>query len=138
MGEPQVVQSIPDCDLCAKEGIVRPSIVDAMTESGALAYMCDPHRKRWSVGRRLPPGEHPDEAPLVIKKNVGTPERRMTAKDKVAYIRSALTAQPSYAELVNMLLLGPCLAVDGCECAPEGYCSHGLPSWFVALGIATG
>lgn len=133
MGEPQVVQSIPDCDLCAKEDIVRPSIVDAMTESGALAYMCDPHRKRWSVGRHLPPGEHPDEAPLVIKTNVGTPE---TAKDKAAYTRDAI--QPSYAELVNMLLLGPCLAVDGCECAPGGHCSHGLPSWFVALGIATG
>lgn len=136
MGEPRVVQSMPDCDFCIKEGIVRPSIVDAMTDEGAFAFMCDEDRKVWSVGRRLPPGEHPDETLLVLQASVGKQEGRMTAREREAYVADALRRCPAYPDLVNMLLVGPCKAVDGCECKPDGYCSHGLPSWFVALGIA--
>ena len=28
-----------------------------------------------------------------------------------------------------------CEAIDGCWVEPDGECSHGYPSWFLALGI---
>ena len=30
---------------------------------------------------------------------------------------------------------GYCKAVDGCRVEPDGICSHGYPSWLMAMGL---
>jgi hypothetical protein len=44
--------------------------------------------------------------------------------------------EPSLDELESMLMdIEPHTATDGCEIEPDGICSHGHPSWFLALGL---
>jgi hypothetical protein len=41
MSESVIVDKIPDCDLCKSRGENVPAVVDAKTQSGPWAYMCD-------------------------------------------------------------------------------------------------
>jgi len=41
---------------------------------------------------------------------------------------------PSMKTLEKWSMDGVAKALDGCKVEPDGYCSHGLPSWLLALG----
>jgi len=44
-------------------------------------------------------------------------------------------ATPSVATLNRWCESAVCKAVDGCgQIEPDGHCSHGAPSWLIALG----
>ena len=44
--------------------------------------------------------------------------------------------QPDEDRIAAMVIdAAPCLATDGCEVEPDGFCPHGHPSWLVRLGI---
>lgn len=56
------VARIPDCDLCPKSAKPYPAVVDARTNNGQWAYMCDAHWRQYSpiypqlgtgIGQRL-------------------------------------------------------------------------------------
>jgi hypothetical protein len=42
--------------------------------------------------------------------------------------------KPSMATLEQWNNDCGCEAIDGCWVEPDGYCSHGYPSWLLALG----
>lgn len=42
---------------------------------------------------------------------------------------------PSQKTLERWVSNGIAKAVDGCQVEPDGECSHGLPSWLIAMGL---
>ena len=42
---------------------------------------------------------------------------------------------PDFDTLMDWLMDGTCEATDGCPIEQDGYCEHGKPSWFIALGL---
>lgn len=44
------VAKLPNCDLCAEEGVTKPAHFDAKTVMGPWAYLCDDHWLSHSVG----------------------------------------------------------------------------------------
>ena len=45
-------------------------------------------------------------------------------------------SEPSIRTAENWISRGVAKAIDGCTgVEPDGYCSHGLPSWLLAAGL---
>lgn len=42
---------------------------------------------------------------------------------------------PSQEQLEEWVVDSVCEATDGCTIEPDGTCSHGYPSWLLALGL---
>lgn len=57
-----------------------------------------------------------------------------TAEDEVSY-REQQDEEPNLRTLEEWLDDGVAEATDGCRVEPDGYCEHGKPSWFLALGL---
>lgn len=51
------------------------------------------------------------------------------------YPSAVKVKQPSIATLERWSNDGICKAMDGCRTEPDGDCSHGYPSWLLALGL---
>lgn len=44
------VPALPECDVCAGEGVARPAAYDGKTIYGPWAYMCQEHMEGLGVG----------------------------------------------------------------------------------------
>lgn len=132
MGRVVRLAQIPDCDFHAKQGKSTPAVVDCKTVMGGWGYACEECRKRWSVGGRMPPGEHQFENPLALEEpEVDAP----SAAERDAFLKKA-AANPPMDLIEEMMMDGiQWQAPDGCVIEMDGQCEHGYPSWAGVLGI---
>ena len=42
---------------------------------------------------------------------------------------------PSMKSIEKSIIDGVCKTPDGCKVEPDGFCSHGYPSWAILLGL---
>lgn len=50
-------------------------------------------------------------------------------------IEHILEPWPEQEQLEEWVMDSVCEATDGCTVEPDGTCSHGYPSWLLALGV---
>ena len=141
MGRVVYLDSIPDCDFCAKDNGAVPAIVDGPTVFGSHAYMCNHHRKRYALNGHPPAGTHPLENPIALKKATPPPPAPGTVGAVIAQKErdrriAEYVATADMDELQAMMFdMVPCEAVDGCIVEPDSQCEHGYPSKLRAIGI---
>lgn len=62
-----------------------------------------------------------------------------TSSEGVPFSKASVTAAaskpPSIKTMEKWMDTGIAKATDGCKVEPDGYCSHGKPSWLLVLGL---